>query len=43
MVKGPEGSTWEERLRLLGLFSWEERRLRGDPIAVCTFLPGGRC
>lgn len=40
MVKGLEGKLCEEQLRALGLFSLEERRLRGDITAVTTSSRG---
>lgn len=41
LVRVLEAMLCEERLRALGLSSWERRRLRGDPAALCYVLRWG--
>ena len=40
MIKGLEKKIYDEKLKELGLFSMEKRRLRGKPLLVFKYIKG---
>lgn len=40
MIKGLEKEIYDEKLKELGLFSVEKRRLRGKPLLVFKYMKG---